>query len=155
MIVGGVDIPQGQIFKCTKVIITREKRTRYYLPGDTLSFNDEDAEGIEQPHNDALVSWKILFDVVEQLDLQDQIVLAARVLNDFNMASETTKGEIMLPVNVAGTIQETKFHVIEDDMRYNALLRRSWIHNMRLVPSMLHKVLKFPKPEGIKTVYGE
>ncbi|XP_070011435.1 uncharacterized protein [Nicotiana sylvestris] len=34
------------------------------------------------------------------------------------MASETTKGEIILPVNVAGTIQETKFHVIEGDMRY-------------------------------------
>ncbi|XP_070013048.1 uncharacterized protein [Nicotiana sylvestris] len=32
------------------------------------------------------------------------------------MASETTKKEIMLPVNVAGTIQETKVHVIEGDM---------------------------------------
>ncbi|XP_019245177.1 PREDICTED: uncharacterized protein LOC109225039 [Nicotiana attenuata] len=93
--------------------------------------------------------------VVEQLGLQDQIVLAARVLNGFNMASETTKGEIMLPVNVARSIQEMKFHVIEGDMRYNALLGRPWIPNMRAVPSTLHQVLKFPTPEGIKTVYGE
>nr|XP_009785368.1 PREDICTED: uncharacterized protein LOC104233642 [Nicotiana sylvestris] len=93
--------------------------------------------------------------VVEQLGLQDQIVPAARVLNGFNMASETTKGEIMLPVNVAGTIQETKFHVIEGDMRHNALLGRPWIHNTRVVPSTLHQVLKFLTPEGIKTVYGE
>nr|XP_009774195.1 PREDICTED: uncharacterized protein LOC104224273 [Nicotiana sylvestris] len=93
--------------------------------------------------------------VVEQLGLQDQIMPAARVLNGFNMASETTKGDIMLPVNVARTIQEKKFHVIEGDMRYNVLLGRPWIHNMRAVPSTLHQVLKFPTPEGVKTVYGE
>nr|XP_009764469.1 PREDICTED: uncharacterized protein LOC104216165 [Nicotiana sylvestris] len=85
--------------------------------------------------------------VVEQLGLQDQIVPATRVLNVFNMASETTKGEIILPVNVAGTI--------EGDMRYNPLLRRPWIHNMRAVPSTLHQVLKFPTSEGIKTMCGE
>nr|XP_009795592.1 PREDICTED: uncharacterized protein LOC104242263 [Nicotiana sylvestris] len=50
---------------------------------------------------------------VEQLGLLDQIVPVALVLNGFNMASETTKGEIILPVNVARTILETKFHVIK------------------------------------------
>ena len=175
MIVGGVDIPQGPVFKRTKVSITREKRTRDYVPEGTLSFNDEEAEGISQPHNDALVISilmnkiqvkRVLIDpgssaniirsrVVEQLGLQDQIVPAARILNGFNMASETTKGEIILPVNVAGTIRETKFHVIEGDMRYHALLKRPWIHNMRVVPSTLHQMLKFPTPDGVKMVYGE
>ncbi|XP_070040381.1 uncharacterized protein [Nicotiana tomentosiformis] len=175
MIVRGVDIPQGPLFKQTKMSITREKRTRDYLTKGNLSFNDEDAEGILQPHNDALVISvfmnkiqvkHVLIDpgssaniirsrVVEQLSLQDQIVLAARVLNDFNMASETTKGEITFLVNVAGTIQETKFYLIKGDMRYNALLGRPWIHSMRAVPSTLHKVLKFPTSDGVKTVYGE
>ncbi|XP_070008324.1 uncharacterized protein [Nicotiana sylvestris] len=93
--------------------------------------------------------------VVKQLGLRDQIVPAARVLNGFNMPSETTKEEIMLPVYVAGTIQETKFHVIEGDMRYNVLLGRPWIHNMRVVPSTLYQVLKFPIPKGVKMVYDE
>nr|XP_016484425.1 PREDICTED: uncharacterized protein LOC107804970 [Nicotiana tabacum] len=113
MIVGGIDVPQGPIFKCTKVSITREKWTRSYVPKGILSFNDEEAEGISQTHNDAL------------LGLQDQIIAASRVLNAFNMASKTTNGEIILPVNVVGTIQDTKLHVIEGDMRYNALLGRS------------------------------
>lgn len=128
-----------------------------------------------QPHNDALVISvlmnktqvkRVLIDpgssaniirskVVEQLGLQDQVVSATLVLNRFNMACETTKGEIILPISVAGTIQETKFHVIEGDMRYNALFGRPWIHNMRAVPSTLHQVLKFPTSEGVKTVYGE
>ncbi|XP_070025190.1 uncharacterized protein [Nicotiana sylvestris] len=71
------------------------------------------------------------------------------------MASETTKGEITLPVNVAGTTQNAKFHVIDGDMRYNALLGRSWIHCMRSVPSTLHQMMKFPTKDGIETVYGE
>ncbi|XP_019258537.1 PREDICTED: uncharacterized protein LOC109236774 [Nicotiana attenuata] len=71
------------------------------------------------------------------------------------MACETTKREIALPVNIAGTTQETTFYVIEGDMRYNALFSRLWIHNMRDVPSTLHQVLKFPTLEGIKMVYGE
>ncbi|XP_019253957.1 PREDICTED: uncharacterized protein LOC109232657 [Nicotiana attenuata] len=93
--------------------------------------------------------------VVEQLGLQDQIVLAVRVLNGFNMACETTKMETTLPVNTAGTIQEAKLYVIEADMRYNDLFGRPWVHNMRAVPSTLHQALKFPTPGGIKTVYGE
>ncbi|XP_070026686.1 uncharacterized protein [Nicotiana sylvestris] len=167
IIVGGIDVSQGPIFKHTKVTITRDKRTRDYLLEDILSFNDEDAEGIEQPHNDVLVISilmnkiqvkRVLVDpvslaniirsrVVEQLGLQDQIVPAARVRNDFNMASKTTKDEIMLPINMARTIQETKFHVIDGDMRYNVLLGRPWIHNMRVLPSTLHQVLKFLTPE--------
>nr|XP_009800602.1 PREDICTED: uncharacterized protein LOC104246488 [Nicotiana sylvestris] len=55
MIIGEVDVPQGLMLKRTKVSITREKRTRDYIPEGTLSFNNEDAEGIVQPHNDALV----------------------------------------------------------------------------------------------------
>nr|XP_016464785.1 PREDICTED: uncharacterized protein LOC107787699 [Nicotiana tabacum] len=71
------------------------------------------------------------------------------------MSCETTKGEITLLVNVARTVQEAKFYVIEGDMIYNALFERPWIHNMRAVPSTLHQVLKFPSPGGVQTVYGE
>ncbi|XP_070040249.1 uncharacterized protein [Nicotiana tomentosiformis] len=175
MIIGGVDTPQGPVIKYSKIPATGEKRTRGYVPEGTLSFGIEEDEGISQPHNNALIISillnkaqvkRVLVDlgsstniirswVVEQLGLQNQVVLAARVLNDFDMASETTKGEISLLVNVAGTIQNTKFHIIEGDMRYNALLGRPWIHNMKAVPSTLHQVMKFPTSDGMKTVYGE
>ncbi|XP_070011401.1 uncharacterized protein [Nicotiana sylvestris] len=71
------------------------------------------------------------------------------------MASETTKEEITLSVNVAGATHNVKFHVIEGDMRYNDLLGRPWIHCVRAVPSTLHQMMKFPTKEGIKMVYGE
>ncbi|XP_070041606.1 uncharacterized protein [Nicotiana tomentosiformis] len=175
MIIGGVDIPQGPMIKCTKVSIKREKCTRDYFPEGTISFSDEDAEGIGQPHNDALVIFvlinksrvkRVLIDpgssaniiksrVVEQLGLQDQLVLAVRVLNEFNIACKTTKREVTLPANTTGTIQEIKFYVIEWDIRYTDLFGRPWVHNIRAVPSTLHQALKFPTPGGIKTVYRE
>nr|XP_016507383.1 PREDICTED: uncharacterized protein LOC107825060 [Nicotiana tabacum] len=71
------------------------------------------------------------------------------------MASETTKGEVILPVTVSDIVQDTKFHIIEGDMGYNALLGRPWIHNMREVPSTLHQMMKFPTKDGIKMVYGK
>ncbi|XP_070045609.1 uncharacterized protein [Nicotiana tomentosiformis] len=166
MIISGVDVPQGLMLKRTKVSITREKWTHDYILEGTLSFNDEDVEGIVHPHNNALVISvlinksrvkRVLIDpgslaniirsrVIEQLGLQDQIVLAVRVLNGFNMACETTKGEITLPVNAVRAIEEAKFYVIKGDMRYNALFGRQWIHNMRAVPLTLYQVLKFPMP---------
>nr|XP_016476732.1 PREDICTED: uncharacterized protein LOC107798273 [Nicotiana tabacum] len=131
MIIGGVDIAQGTMLKCTRISVTREKRTLDYIPEGALSFSDEDAKGIIQPHNDALVisilvnktrvkrvsSANIIRSkVIEQLDLQDRIVSAVRVLNGFNMACETTKGDIILPVNTAEIVREAKFYVIEGDM---------------------------------------
>ncbi|XP_070010415.1 uncharacterized protein [Nicotiana sylvestris] len=152
-----------------------EKQTRGYIPEDALTFSDEDIEALSQPHNDALVISflvntfqikHVLVDpgnlaniirsrVVEQLGLLEQIMHASRVVNGLNMVSETTKVVITLPVNVVGTTQNVKFHVIEGDMRYNALLRKPWIHCMRAVPSTLHQMIKFPMNDGIKTVYGE
>ncbi|XP_070019574.1 uncharacterized protein [Nicotiana sylvestris] len=55
MIIKGVDVPQGPTIKCTKDSIIREKGTQDYILKGAISFSDEDAEGIIQPHNDALV----------------------------------------------------------------------------------------------------
>ncbi|XP_059285943.1 uncharacterized protein LOC132039487 [Lycium ferocissimum] len=98
-----------------------------------------------------IIRWR----VVERLRLLDQIILGAWVLSGFNMASETTKREISLPVNINKTILQTVFYVIEGEMKYNALFGTPWIHIMRALPSTLHQMLKFPTPEGIKTVHGE
>ncbi|XP_059295513.1 uncharacterized protein LOC132048844 [Lycium ferocissimum] len=147
MIVGGVEIPRGPMTKKTKFSITREKRSRDYVPDEFISFSDEDAEG----SSTNIIQWK----VVEQLELLDQIVPASQVLNGFNMAYETTKGKITLPVNAATVVQHTKFYLIDGEMRYNAFLRRPWLHIMRVVPSTLHQMLKFPTPKGVKIIHGE
>ncbi|XP_070003570.1 uncharacterized protein [Nicotiana sylvestris] len=155
MIIGGVDVPQGPIFNHTKVSITREKQTRNYMLEDTLTFSEEDIEALSQPHNDALFGKYNPVKGCGVARAAQSNHTGISSLEWLNMASETTKEKIILPVNVAGTIQGTKFHVIEDDMRYNALLGRPWIHSMRAMPSTLHQMMKFPTKDGVKTVYGE
>nr|XP_009759463.1 PREDICTED: uncharacterized protein LOC104211990 [Nicotiana sylvestris] len=145
------------------------------MPEGILAFSEEDFETLYHTHNDVLVVSFVLNNVqikriivdpgssanvirskvVEQLGLLNQIIPTSRVLNGFNMAGEATKGEITLPINMSGTVQNTKFHAIERDMRYNALLGRTWTHNMRAVPSTLHQMMMFPTKYGIKMVYGE
>ncbi|XP_070029467.1 uncharacterized protein [Nicotiana sylvestris] len=149
MIIGEVDIPQRPIFKCTKLSITREKRTRNYVPEDVLSFCDEEAEGISQPHKDAFVISILLNKI------QVKCVLVDPGPKWLQHGKRNNKGRDILPVNVVGTIQDTRFHVIKGDMMYNALLGRPWMHNMRAVPSTLHQMMKFPTEEGVKIVYGE
>ena len=35
------------------------------------------------------------------------------------------------------------------------ILGRAWIHGMRVVPSTLHQVIKFPTSQGIRTIRGD
>lgn len=111
-----------------------------------------------EPHNDALVisflSNIIRLEVVEQLGLLNQVVPTPRILHGFNMIGEETNGEVILPINTSGTTLNTEFHVIDGDMRYNTLLGRPLIHNIRAVPSTLHQVIRFPTRDGIRTIHG-
>nr|XP_009794827.1 PREDICTED: uncharacterized protein LOC104241578 [Nicotiana sylvestris] len=145
------------------------------MPEDTLVFSEEDLEAMIELHNNALVisfllnntrikrvlvdpgssANIIILEVVEQLGLLNQVALIPRVLHGFNMTGEVTKGEITLPIDTSGVIQNTEFQVIDGNMRYNALPGRPWIHSMRAVSSTLHQVIKFPTRDGITTIHGE
>nr|XP_009787079.1 PREDICTED: uncharacterized protein LOC104235099 [Nicotiana sylvestris] len=175
MIIGGTNIPRGPVSKRARTTTIEEGSARERLPRETLIFSKEELETMMEPHNDALVIpflsnntriKRVLVDpgssvniirseVVEQLGLLNQVVPTPRFLYNFNMIEEETKGEIILPIDTSGTIQNTEFQVIDGDMRYNALLGRPWIHNMRAVPSTLHQVIRFPTRDGIATIRGE
>ncbi|XP_070035006.1 uncharacterized protein [Nicotiana tomentosiformis] len=45
--------------------------------------------------------------------------------------------------------------VIDTDMAYNMILGRPWIHDMDVVPSTLHQVIKFPSQWGIRKIRGD
>nr|XP_016461826.1 PREDICTED: uncharacterized protein LOC107785113 [Nicotiana tabacum] len=175
MIFGGTNVSRGPVSKRTRTSTTKEGLSRERLHKDTLIFSKEDLEDMMEPHNDALVISflsnntrikHVLMDpgssvniigseVVEQLGLLDQVIPTPRVLHGFNMIREETKREITLPINTSGTTQNTEFQVIDGDMRYNALLGRPWIHNIRAVPSTLHQVIRFPTRDGVTTIHGE
>ncbi|XP_070039635.1 uncharacterized protein [Nicotiana tomentosiformis] len=170
MIFGGNEI-NGVTFsapKKMKVSITHIKRLRE----DDITFMDKDAGRLLLPHNDALVisinvldfkikhvlvdpesldniiQWRVL----EQAKLTGSIIPATKLLAGFNLVSVTTRGEILLLTNAEVVMKTTLFEVVDGNMRYNIILGWPWLHEMKVVPSTYHQLLKFSMSEGIKQI---
>ncbi|XP_016452361.1 uncharacterized protein LOC107776920 [Nicotiana tabacum] len=157
--------------KKTKVSFTHNKRIRE-VAEDDITFTIEDADRLLLQHNDALVISlnildfkikRVLMDlgsstniiqwrVLEQAKLTGSIIPAAKLLAWFNLASVTTRGEILLPTNTEGVTKTTLFEVVDDDMGYNIILGRPWLHEIKDLPSTYHQLLKLPTIEGIKQI---
>lgn len=52
-------------------------------------------------------------------------------------------GIVILPITVGPLTLPTPIHVIPNHLNYNILLGRPWIHAMKVVPSTLHRTIKF------------
>ncbi|XP_070050342.1 uncharacterized protein [Nicotiana tomentosiformis] len=177
MIFGGVEV-NGVTFlaaKKVKISVTHGKRIRETSKDDEITFTKEDVDGLILPHNDALVIYlnvldfkikRVLVDpgcsvnfiqlrVLKQAKLTRNIVHATNLLARFNLTSVSTRGEIVLPTYAEWVTKSTFFEVMDRDMGYNVILGRLWIHGMKVVPSMYHKLLKFPTPDGIKQIIGD
>ncbi|XP_016439733.1 uncharacterized protein LOC107765581 [Nicotiana tabacum] len=173
MILGGNEINwvTFSAAKKMKVSITYSKR----LWEDDITFTEEDANGLLLPHNDTLVISlnmldskikRVLMDpgssvniiqlrVLEQAKLIGSIISATKLLAGFNLASVITRGEILLVTNAEGIMKITLFKLVDGDIGYNIILGRAWLHEMKVVPSTYHQLLKFPTPEGIKQIRGD
>ncbi|XP_070003026.1 uncharacterized protein [Nicotiana sylvestris] len=144
--------------KVSKVTITHGKRVRHVLEEESIIFDDADADGVLTPHNDVLVISLLVHDTnvkrvlidpgssvniiflraLNEMQVEDKLVPKAHTLSGFDNSSVVTKGE-----------------VVEMEMAYNMILERPWIHEMDVVPSTLHQVVKFPSPWGIRQIHGD
>ncbi|XP_019259249.1 PREDICTED: uncharacterized protein LOC109237397 [Nicotiana attenuata] len=160
--------------KKTKVSVTHSKRLREVVEDD-ITFTEEDSDGLVLLHNDALVislnfldfkikrllvdpgnsaniiQWRVL----EQAKLIGSIIPATKLLAGFNLASVTTRAEILLSTNAEGVMNTILFEVVDVDMGYNIILGRPWLHEVKAIPSTYYQLLKFPTPEGIKQIRGD
>nr|XP_016499141.1 PREDICTED: uncharacterized protein LOC107817784 [Nicotiana tabacum] len=129
--------------KVSKVTITHRKRVRHVLEEESITFDDVDAGSVLTPHNDALMQY------------EDKLVPKAHTLSGFDNSSVVTKGEVTLATFVEGVVKDTKFQVVEMEMAYNMIFGRPWIHEMDVVPSTLHQVIKLPSPWGVRQIRGD
>lgn len=57
-----------------------------------------------------------------------------------------------LPIKVEKVTLQTMIHVIPNDLSYNLLLGRPWLHEMHVVPSTLHCIMKYVYNKKIYTI---
>ena len=67
----------------------------------------------------------------------------------------STVGTICLPVYAEGINQIVKFMVVDCLLTYNAILGRSWIHELKAVPSTYHQVIWFPTKKRVREIQGD
>ncbi|RVW75645.1 hypothetical protein CK203_055247 [Vitis vinifera] len=64
-----------------------------------------------------------------------------RILFGFNEGSKTSLGNVVLPVQVGPVIQNVQLSVVEDLSPFNAIMGRTWLHGMKVIPSTYHQML--------------
>ena len=142
---------------------------------EPIAFDDEDLEGMIQPHDDALMItaringflMKIVMvdqgsgadvmylDLFKGLELKDQdLTKYDTLLVTFDERVVIPQGQISLPVSMEGKEVMVTFIVVNSFSLYTAILGRPWIHAMRAVPSTLPMKVKFRIEQGVATVRG-
>ncbi|XP_070010500.1 uncharacterized protein [Nicotiana sylvestris] len=168
-------LKQGYLTELFSENVTHGKRVQRVLEEESITCDDADADGVLTPHNDALVISLLLHDtnvkrvlidpgsfvntirlrVVNEIQAKDKLIPKAHTLSGFDNSSAVTKGEIIITTFAEGVVKDTKFQVVEMDMAYNMILGRPWIHEMDVVPSILHQVIKFPSQWEIQQICGD
>ncbi|KAI0494874.1 hypothetical protein KFK09_025020 [Dendrobium nobile] len=77
------------------------------------------------------------------------------MLKGFNDQGQRALGSITLPLRFGDLLTEAKFHVIEADTSYKALLGRPWIHEYGMVPSTLHQCMKYMRNDVEFSILGD
>ncbi|KFK24531.1 hypothetical protein AALP_AAs73658U000200 [Arabis alpina] len=145
------------------------------LSSDSITFDEKDTEGLDQPHNDPLVInltvydfniARVLIDTGSSVDVIFKKTLERMKIDlstikgrpnpitGFSGETTMTMGTIRLPVQACNVKQMVDFTVSDHPAIYNMIMGTPWLNLMRAVPSTYHLCLKFPTPIGIKTIWG-
>ena len=79
---------------------------------------------------------------------------SGRILSRFNGAAITSLGDVVLLVQVGPIILNVQFSVVEDLSPFNAILRRTWLHYMKVIPSTYHQMVSFLTKDEQIDLYG-
>ncbi|KAL6316779.1 hypothetical protein AAG906_021079 [Vitis piasezkii] len=107
-----------------------------------------DPARVLQPHRDALILTLGVgdFDVKRILVVKQMGFIPAslenpgRILSGFNGSSTTSLGDVTLSVQVGPVIPNVLFFVVESLAPFNAILGRTWLHEMKVIPSTYHQM---------------
>ncbi|XP_057976097.1 uncharacterized protein LOC131163521 [Malania oleifera] len=156
---------------------TNSKRNRR---DDIITFDNGDEEGVQQPHDDALVLSllmanymvrRILIDNGSSTNIMFRLVLVGMKIGKERLKPVSTPlvgfgrdtvhplGTITLPVTIGTTPQQvtmlTEFLVVDRPSVYNVILGHPFLNAVRAVTSTYHLKVKFLTPQGIGFAKGD
>jgi ribonuclease HI len=154
-------------------------KRKFQEPQDpwAITFTERDLEGLELPHDDALVIElsvddltvrRILVDQGSSADVlyypafkalgrsRDELVPTDIPLVGFTGNPVYPLGTITLPVWAKSVRLDVEFTVVDTHGPYNAILGRGWLHGMKAIASTLHQCVRFIGANGRQeTIWGD
>ncbi|XP_019230111.1 PREDICTED: uncharacterized protein LOC109211064 [Nicotiana attenuata] len=132
------------------MLVTHIKRLRE-VAKDDITFTEEYTDGLLLPHNDALaISLNVLDYKIKRV-----LVDPGSLANIIQWSKLDNPMRDPPPTNAEGVMKTTIFEVVDGDVGYSIILGRPWLHEMKVVPSTYHQLLKFPTPDGIEQIRGD
>lgn len=140
----------------------------------TILFPPIDPAQVLQPHRDALILTleiedfdvrKILVDPSSSANLLQVSLVKkmgfipsslenpGRILSEFNGASTTSLGDIILPIQARLVTLNVQLSIVEDLSPSNAILGRTWLHNKKVILSTYHQMVSFITQDGQIKLY--
>ncbi|XP_050280914.1 uncharacterized protein LOC126721881 [Quercus robur] len=175
--------PISERRKGVLTIVPVEDNPDLQLPGkkmkfarEPISFDDDDLEGMIQPHDDALVVTaringflvkKVMvyqgngadvmyLDLFRGLGLKNEDLMKhTSPLVGFDGKVVIPERQISLPMIMGGKEVAVIFTIVDSFSPYTAILGRPWIHSMVAVTSTLHMKIKFPIEQGVIVIRGD
>ncbi|KAG7564136.1 Aspartic peptidase domain superfamily [Arabidopsis suecica] len=144
-------------------------------PNDVIMFEESETNGLDRPHNDPLLITlasgdhdvsRVLIDTGSTIDVifhetlrqmnigMPQVNQTPRPVLGFSGETLMTLGTIQMPVQASGITKIIDFSVTDQPTINNAIMGTPWLNLMRAVASTYHLCLKFPTPNGVKTIWG-
>ncbi|XP_074337251.1 uncharacterized protein LOC141674442 [Apium graveolens] len=98
----------------------------------------------------------MMLTTLKQMGLAESDMLKrTTTLVGFSGETKRTMGEIALPIYAQGVNLLQKFVIIDYDSTYNIIHGRPWIHDLKVIPSTYHQVIKFSTPWGVQEIHGD
>ncbi|XP_058216732.1 uncharacterized protein LOC131327600 [Rhododendron vialii] len=130
----------------------RKKGCEEEVCNEGIVFTDEDLGGVQAPHNDALVITLRIGEYDTERILVDSGSCAEALYYDAfkNGGAVWPLGKVTLLVRAGTVMLRTDFLVVDVSSSYNAIIGRTWLHNMRAVSSTYHQMA--PKAKLVQAI---
>ncbi|XP_050114010.1 uncharacterized protein LOC126592365 [Malus sylvestris] len=132
-------------------------------PGPIIGFTEQEAEGVDFPHDDALVVYvqlahtivdRMMVDngsavillqlsVIQKMGLENTIIRRAEVFTGFNGHTSTAISHITLNVKAPPVVSKQTFTIVSDPSPYNGIVGRPWLIKLDAVTSVKYQKIRF------------